>query len=55
MDAIINVVYMREGELYGATSSLEFLFVVEIQILSFLRERVKMGIFGFFSSTFGPS
>jgi len=52
MDAIINVVYMREGELYGATSSLEFLFVVEIQILSFLRGRPFLALF---DSTFEPT
>jgi len=41
MDDIINVVYTRRGKLYGTTSSLYFVLVVEIQILGFLREWVK--------------
>jgi len=38
MNAIINVVYTCKGKFPRATSSLEFVLVVEIQILSFLRE-----------------
>jgi len=38
MDDIIDVAYMREGKLYATTSLLSFVLVVEIQILSFLRE-----------------